>query len=170
VTLLECSRCRHLILVREEERWFDMWSNPETVYPCEGEAVNPELPERLQSILQEARRCYQAKAYTATAIVCRRAIEALCAEREVKTENLAAALKEMRDRGLIDGSLFEWADGLRLAGNRAAHNVESDVSWEDAQDLLQFTEAILEYVVVYRERFERFKIRTQSRRSAGPSL
>jgi hypothetical protein len=88
----------------------------------------------------------------------------------VKTENLAAALKEMRDRGLIDGSLFEWADGLRLAGNRAAHNVESDVSWEDAQDLLQFTEAILEYVVVYRERFERFKIRTQSRRSAGPSL
>jgi hypothetical protein len=41
------------------------------------------------------------------------------------------------------------------------------MSWEDAQELLQFTEAILEHVVVYRERFERFKVRrTESRRTS----
>ena len=159
VTLLKCSRCGHAIVVREEDFWFDSWTAPKTVYPCEGESPNPELPETLQSVLEEARRCYQTKAYTATAIMCRRAIETLCVERGVKERNLAASLEKMRDSNLIDGSLFEWADGLRLAGNKAAHDIKTAVSWEDARDLVEFTVALLEYVVVFRERFERFKAR-----------
>jgi hypothetical protein len=65
----------------------------------------------------------------------------------------------MKELNLIDGGLSEWADGLRLAGNRAAHDVLSEVSWEDARDLIEFTEALLDYVVVFRERFERLKAR-----------
>ncbi|MCZ2079666.1 MAG: DUF4145 domain-containing protein [Bryobacterales bacterium] len=169
ITLLQCLRCGHAVLVREEEIWEDSWTNPETVYPYGGGAPNPELPERLQSALQEARRCYQAKAYTATALLCRRTIETLCVDRGVKEQNLAAALAKMRDRNLIDGSLFEWADGLRLAGNRAAHDVTSDVSWEDARDLVEFTEALLEYVIVFRERFERFKARQSQPAAKQPA-
>jgi uncharacterized protein DUF4145 len=162
----------HPILVRQEEVWEDSWTNPETVYPCEGNASNPELPERLQTALQEARRCYQAKAYTATALLCRRAIETLCVDRGVREKNLALSLATMRDRHLIDGGLFDWADGLRLAGNKAAHDVESEISWEDARDLVEFTEALLEYVIVFRERFERYKERqsqAQPRSSSPPT-
>ncbi len=162
VTLLKCSRCGHAIVVREQEVWFNSWNKPETVYPSDGEAPNPELPENLQSALHEARRCYRAKAYTATAIMCRRAIETLCVANKIKSRSLASSLKKMQELNLIDGSLYEWADNLRLAGNKAAHDVETEVSWEDARDLLEFTVALLEYVVVYRERFERFKSRQAS--------
>jgi hypothetical protein len=158
ITLLVCPRCQRPILIREEERWEDQWSPPEVLYPHDTEEANPELPDQLQAALREARLCYEAKAYTATAICCRRAIEGLCANRGIKG-TLAKALEQMKKTGVIDGNLFEWADGLRLAGNEAAHDVAADVSWEDARDLIQFTEALLEYVVVFRERFERFKAR-----------
>jgi hypothetical protein len=57
---------------------------------------------------------------------------------------------------------FDYLIRLRFPGPgrvKAAHDVHSDVSWEDTRDLVEFTEALLEYVVVFRERFERFKAR-----------
>lgn len=168
ITFVQCSRCGHPILVRQEEVWEDSWTQPETVYPCEGNAVNPELPERLQNTLQEAQRCYHAKAYTATAIICRRAIETLCVDRGVREKNLALSLAAMRDKHLIDGALFDWADGLRLAGNKAAHDVEIEISWQDARDLVEFTEALLDYVIVFRERFERYKKRQSQPPPSSP--
>jgi hypothetical protein len=166
ITLLACSRCRHPILMREEEFWEDSWNKPETVYPCKDIAVNERFPERLQSAVGEMHRCFNAKAYTSTAIAGRRAIEILCADRGIKERTLAASLAKMRENNIIDGSLFEWAEGLRLAGNRAAHDIDADVSLQDARDVSEFTDALIEYVVVYRERFEQFKIRQGSRK--GP--
>jgi NMD protein affecting ribosome stability and mRNA decay len=55
VTLLRCPRCQHPIVVKEEERWFDSWSKPETIYPCEGKLLNPDLPDSVRSTMVEAR-------------------------------------------------------------------------------------------------------------------
>ena len=165
ITLLACSRCRHPILIREEEVWEDRWAKPETVYPCNNIAVNENFPERLQSAVGEMHRCFNAKAYTSTAIAGRRAIEILCADRGVKERTLAESLAKMRENNVIDGSLFDWAEGLRLAGNRAAHDIDTDVSARDARDVSEFTDALIEYVVVYRERFEQFKTRQSSRKN-----
>jgi hypothetical protein len=167
LTFLECPRCEHALLVREEEYWENGFTQPETVYPVENSESNPELPDRLRTVLQEIRRSYHAKAYTGTALLCRRAIETLCVDRGVKEKNLAVSLDRLREKNLIDGALFEWADGLRLAGNRAAHDVENDISGQDARDLMEFTEALLEYVVVFREKFERYKER-QAKATAVP--
>jgi hypothetical protein len=64
---------------------------------------------------------------------------------------------------LIDGRLYDWADELRVAGNEAAHDVMSQTSGEDARDLLELTEAIVEYVFIYRDRLERFLQRRRAR-------
>jgi hypothetical protein len=165
-TLLACSRCRHPILIREEEFWEDSWAKPETVYPCRDIAVNEKFPERLQSAVGEMNRCLNAKAYTSTAIAGRRAIEVLCADRGIKERTEAESLAKMREKNIIDGSLFEWAERLRLAGNRAAHDIDTDVSPQDARDVSEFTDALIEYVVVYRERFEQFKMRQSSRKNS----
>ena len=129
-------------------------------------AVNEKFPERLQSAVGEMHRCLNAKAYTSTAIAGRRAIEILCADRGIKERTLAESLAKMRERNIIDGSLFEWAEGLRLAGNRAAHDIDTDVAPQDARDVSEFTDALIEYVVVYRERFEQFKMRQSSRKNS----
>jgi hypothetical protein len=167
LTFLQCPRCEHALLVREEEYWENGFTQPETVYPAKTNGSNPELPDRLQAVLQEIRRCYHAKAYTATALLCRRAIETLCIDRGVKEKNLAVSLDKLREKNLIDGALFDWADGLRLAGNKAAHDVESDTSGQDARDLMEFTEALLEYVIVFREKFERYKERQARASTVG---
>jgi len=49
----------------------------------------------------------------------------------------------MKDKELIDNSLFEWSDSLRVAGNEAAHGVGVAIAQEDAKDILEFTNAIL---------------------------
>jgi Domain of unknown function (DUF4145) len=149
ITLLKCPRCQHPILSREQELWRNSWSKPETVYPSEGDTVNPNLPEEIQVTIREARSClFRAKAYAASAIMCRKALEGLCALHDIKTPNLNKSLNKLRERGLIEGSLFEWANALRLVGNEAAHDIAPQISGEDAQDLLEFTEAIVDYVII----------------------
>ena len=63
----------------------------------------------------------------------------------------------MKEKGIIENRLFEWADALRISGNEAAHGVNSNISSQDAKDILEFTHALLEYVFTFQEKFEEFK-------------
>jgi hypothetical protein len=73
-------------------------------------------------------------------------------------------LPSLRDAGEIDDRLLEWGNALRMVGNEAAHDVLAEISREDAEDILDFTEAILEYLYTFKERFDQFQER---RRSCG---
>jgi hypothetical protein len=86
-------------------------------------------------------------------------MEGLCKDQGATANNLMQALRQLKDSGVIDDRLFEWSDALRLTGNIAAHGVEFKVAREDAEDVLAFTEAIVDYVFAYRARFEEFKLR-----------
>jgi len=50
----------------------------------------------------EAHACFKAKAYTATAIMCRKTLEGIADENKITVRNLATALKEMKDKGIIE--------------------------------------------------------------------
>ena len=78
-------------------------------------------------------------------------------------EKLALKLKTLAGRGIIEARLVDWAHGIRLVGNEAAHDTETEVSKEDARDALDFTEALLTYVFVLNERFAAFSQRRASR-------
>jgi len=65
----------------------------------------------------------------------------------------------MQRKGIIESRLYEWADALRVVGNEAAHGSTANVSKQDADDLLQFTKALLEYVFTFHDRFLQFKKR-----------
>ena len=164
ITMLKCARCEHPIVVREEERWEDMWSTPEVVFPVNNDQISSDIPSRIRTSFREARMSYRAGASTASVMMCRKTLEALCIEHGIKERNLAASIKRATESGLIDGRLVEWAQELRIVGNEAAHDVDADISGEDARDLLEFTEAILEYVFTFRDRFERFQQRRKARR------
>ncbi|MFC1938942.1 DUF4145 domain-containing protein [Chloroflexota bacterium] len=124
-----------------------------------------EFPKILNSAFEEARRCFRAKAYTATAVMCRKTLEGICKERGISGKNLAASLKQMRENSVIDSGLYEWADALRISGNEAAHGVEVTFSREDAHDILDFSRALLEYIFTFREKFEQFQKRRKMERS-----
>jgi len=97
--------------------------------------------------------------------MCRKSLEAVCDAHAFKKGVLASKLQEMKDKGIIESRLFQWAEALRIAGNQAAHDVDSTIVAQDARDLIQFTEALLEYVFTFRDKFDQF----MKRRAATPS-
>lgn len=164
--LISCNKCGGPMLVRQinigNMAEGDIWDTPIRLYPNEGAGANPNAPREIQIAFEEARACYRARAHTAAAIMCRKTLEGICTAHSVNERNLVSALKRMKDQGLIDDRLFEWSDSLRVAGNEAAHGVGTVISEADARDILEFTNAILDYLFSYRDRFEQFKKRRMS--------
>jgi len=95
--------------------------------------------------------------------MCRRTLEGFCSIKGVKEQNLAASIKKLKEDGIINEQLYEWADELRLAGNEAAHNIDNDVDSLVAKDIFDFTIAILDFTYSFKDKFDRFKNREKKK-------
>jgi len=123
------------------------------------------IPPAVRKSIEEAQKCFKAQAYAACAVMCGRSLEALCKQHGAKSWQLARSLKELKDKGVIDGRLFEWGESLRDRRNIGAHATDEDISKEDASDVLDFTIAICEYVYVLSEKYAAFKQREKDRKT-----
>jgi hypothetical protein len=170
-SFLKCPRCSEPFIVLQVDDGsgleFSNWDEPRRLYPPVEMDVSLAIPNSLRTAYDEARACFRAKAYTATAIMCRKTLEGIADENKITARNLATALKEMKDKGIIESRLYEWADTLRISGNEAAHGVNSQISRQDTMDILEFTHALLEYVFTFQEKFEQFKKRQSKTKTAN---
>jgi hypothetical protein len=164
-SFLKCPKCT-MPFVTVQVDVGEGFETPTRVYPAKEKELGDSVPRNIREAFKEASMCIKAKAYTASAIMCRKALEGLCAAHKVKERNLSLSLKKLREKGLIEERLFEWAEALRTFGNEAAHDVNIVMNAQDAKDIIEFTEALLEYVFTYRDKFERFK----SRRTPQPKV
>jgi hypothetical protein len=165
-TLMQCAR-DHVLLVLQEFYGGGMEfddDSPYRVYPAQDRQLSQEIPQSLRDTHEEARKCFRAKAWVATVAMSGRTLEATCKSQGVTKGVLQEKLAEMRNRGIIDGRLWEWAETLRGARNAAAHFDEEGVTRQDAEDSLAYSEALLDYLYVLTARFEAMK----TRRSAAP--
>ena len=164
---LRCLRCGAPILVNQDNIGNmvegDVWDTPVTIFPSQDLHLSSSAPAPIRNAFDEAAASFRARAYTAAAIMCSKTLEGICQSQGDNTGSLASSLRKMKHDGLIDNRLFEWSDTLRLAGNEAAHDVKVTVSKEDAKDMLDFTNAIAEYLFAFREKFEEFKKRLEER-------
>ena len=162
-SLLQCNKCKTPLMVEQLNignlAEGDIWDHPTRLFPPSKFRPNPNAPSNIQTTFAEAYTCYRNRAYTAAAILCRKTLEGICKAHGIGERNLMASLNKMKDDSLIDERLFEWSDALRNAGNSAVHDVDVTVSQADAQDILEFTNAILDYLFSFRDRFESFKSR-----------
>lgn len=154
-SFLKCPKCSSPFLVCRQN-YGDGWDEPARLFPSEEKEVNPSLPESIRNAYKEALSAFKAKAYTASAIMCRKTLEGICSVHGMKAKNLSLALKEMRSKGIIESRLFEWAEALRISGNEAAHDVGTTISSQDAKDIIEFTDALLEYVFTFKDKFNKF--------------
>lgn len=158
-TLVQCKNCLlPSVQLREDYGGGFEDDEPVFVYPAP-RRLSPEIPAALRREWEEAKSCFDAKAYSACAVMVRRTVEGTCMELGVKKRTLAQSLEELEKKGLIDGMLGEWAGVLRVAGNQGAHFTGEPVERDDAEDSLAFAEALLDHVYVLRKRFEDFKKR-----------
>jgi len=164
-SLCKCSQCSSPILIQQE---FDFncseedldWGVGKKIYPGSLFHINPIIPDRLKKELIESIKCFKASAYTASIIMCRKTIESFASLKGVNEKNLAASIKKLRDTGIINEQLYDWADQLRLAGNIAAHSIDN-FDDSDAKDILDFTIAILDFTYSFKDKFDKFKARAK---------
>jgi len=56
---------------------------------------------------------------------------------------LAKGLEKLQESKLIDGTIADWANALRILGNEGAHYTGRHVRRNDAEDAFAFAEALL---------------------------
>lgn len=159
-----CPRCSAPFLIGQTD-WGRGFEDAWRMFPAD-RVLSYSIPEPIRDAYSEALKCHRVKAHAAAAIMCRKTVEGLCVAHGITSPNLATSLKMLRDQGIIESRLFEWADALRLSGNEAAHGVALAVPAEDAKDILEFTNALLEYVFTFRDRFAAFQERRKRRQTA----
>ena len=69
---------------------------------------------------------------------------------------LAKGLEKLQESKLIDGTIADWANALRILGNEGAHYTGRHVRRDDAEDAFAFAEALLDHIYVLRKRFDLF--------------
>jgi hypothetical protein len=102
--------------------------------------------------------------YEPSVIMCRKCVEIICSTLGVHDGSLSRRLRELKVSERIEQRLYERAEQLRMVGNDAAHDVDIELSKEDARDSLDFTEAILLYAFTLDRKFEEFRARRQQAR------
>lgn len=163
VYFLECPVCHEpmigfsLLIQTGIDNW--EFADPTREWPEPKRDLDWSIPTSVRKSIEEARVCLKAKAYSACAVMCGRALEALCKEHSVSHRGLAQGIKELKDQGVIDGRLLEWGEALRERRNIGAHATDEDISREDASDVLDFTVAICDYVYVLTKKYDEFKSR-----------
>lgn len=175
-TLMLCQTCEGPIFVVQEPHPDGDLSEPAQLYPAQRGSAIHGAPKKVRGAFLEAVRCFErGSANTATAIMCRQTLEAICNEHGATGRTLAAKLKMLHANDSIDETLLAWATELRGLGNEAAHG-DGEVSRQDAKDALEFTEAMLGYIYTYRQNFDLFKsrraaekqVRVKAKPEAGP--
>jgi hypothetical protein len=170
-TLVVCPSCHEALVARS--RWLgegdegEVWSKVQRVWPRPERDSASTIPPIVRVSLDEAQRCFRAAAYTACVVMSGRALEGVCRHFQTKSDKLYQGLAELLERQLIDQRLLLWGEQLRKHRNLAAHPTEHKFATEDATDLLDFANAICEYVFVLTPKYESFMART--RESASPA-
>lgn len=85
------------------------------------DSVDQAVPPAIRSDFAEALRCRWVKAYKATVVLCRRAIQSSCLELKAQGRKLVDQIDELGARGIITDKLREFAHEVRLTGNTGAH-------------------------------------------------
>ena len=149
--LLECRRCGGPTLVeRRTTQDFPPDEDPVTttfiLYPAKTELIN--LPEAVEKEYKGALK-YQKSDPNACAVYVGRALDSLCRHENVPGKRLVEKLQNLITAKNLPAQLGTMADHLRELRNIGAHaDGDDEVTMKDAPIMLDFLEAILEYLYV----------------------
>jgi hypothetical protein len=159
VTMLVCPNpvCRGIVMAASGDDFGYEDFDPVGILPEQAVAEpDARIPAPIRADLFEARRCATVRANKAVATLCRRALQgAVLDQGATPKKRLHEQIDEVVAANKVHASLKEWADAIRFVGNSGAHPGEDgleDVTEEEAEDILAFTEEFLQLTYVARER------------------
>jgi len=110
------------------------------------------IPATVSHALEEAITCHANESYIAAAIMVRKTLEELCADRNATGKNLKERIKTLGTKIVLPQELLDGLDDLRLLGNDAAH-IESQefnqVGKEEVEIGIELAKEILKATYQY---------------------
>lgn len=161
--LVECPSC-HDALFGSAEPYRDElnnwgWSVAERIWPTPATTeVSAAIPYAARRDIKDAQKCLSHGIYSAAAVLCGKALERLIKEK-AGNHMIGKGIAELKSKGIIDQRLFDWAEALRKERNIGAHASEEETTKENAEDIIDFTIAIFDYVYTLSEKYERYVAR-----------
>lgn len=138
------------------------WDTAERLWPTPSVGdLGLAIPEAARRDIKDAQKCLSHGIYSAAAVLCGRALERLIKEK-AGANMIGKGLGELKAKGIIDERLFAWAEALRKERNIGAHASDEDTTKENAQDIIDFTIAIFDYVYTLSEKYEKYLARKSS--------
>lgn len=123
-------------------------------------------PRTVSRFWKQAHDSLKNENYDATAMMARSALQTVMRQQGATGPNLYAEINDLADRGTLPTTLKEWAHELRELGNDSAHPSPDDeegegheVDPEDAQDIVNFLDFLLEYTYDVPKRIEHYRAR-----------
>jgi hypothetical protein len=110
------------------------------------------VPSNVTAAMEEAITCHASGCLIAAAIMVRKTLEELCADRKASGKNLRDRVRELGTKVVLPQELLDGLDDLRLLGNDAAH-IESQefnmVGQEEVEIGIEFTKEVLKATYQY---------------------
>ncbi len=113
------------------------------------------LPEKIDLLYNEARKCTSVGAYTSAVLTCRKILMHIAVEKGADEGiKFIEYVKFLEDNNFIPPDGKEWVDHIRSKANEANHEI-TILSLTDADDLLTFTEMLLRLVFEFKHRLSK---------------
>jgi HEPN domain-containing protein len=160
--LAQCHSCEEplfgLAIAAQDERNDWVWTGVERLWPAPALVdVGPSIPEAARRDIKDAQKCLSHGLYSAAAVLCGRALERLIKEKTNSNKlMIGRGIAELKTLKIIDQRLFDWAEALREERNIGAHASDEDTTRENAEDIIDFTIAIFDYVYTLSEKYEKY--------------
>jgi hypothetical protein len=126
---------------------------PDEYYPPETiDFDTTKIPPPIQAAFEEAIKCHAQRCFVASAIMVRKTLEELCADRAAKGGNLKDRIADLGSKVILPKELMDGLDALRLLGNDAAHlesQVYGAIGQAEVEISIEFTKEVLKAVYQY---------------------
>jgi hypothetical protein len=110
------------------------------------------LPENIEIVYNEARRCMMIDAYTSAVLCCRKLLMNIAVSKGASEgKNFKQYVEYLDGKGYIPPDGKHWVEHIRDKGNEATHEIKPK-SVDDAETLLTFIEMLLRFVFEFPSR------------------
>src|SRR3989344_9315722 len=158
----ECPFCKNCVLLFGQGSNYSFVLKKMFPFPLPS-PVDKRIPEKIKKDLEEAKSCFSVGAINASTGMCRKALQRACKEKGAIKKELYDQIDEIATRGIISNDLKELAHSVRLVGNDGVHPNEDEVTKEDAEEILNLAEQLLDIIFVAPAKVKKIKDRKEKK-------
>ncbi len=113
------------------------------------------LPDEVQNLYDEARKCTSIGAYTSTVLTCRKILMHVAVEKGAEEgKKFIDYVDYLAEKNYIPPNGKDWVDYIRSKANEANHEIVI-MEHKEADDLISFTEMLLRLVYEFKHRLQK---------------